>query len=206
MKRVISLLLIFALCLPLCACGKKAEESAAPTEAQQPIETVTPVQMRTYRTYEINSDNWNMYFEIAEIPLYILTSTEIISQVCQNYCVVLKDDYLPYLNPEGNYSVRFDVAFDIYVETLDIDTVHYTYRHMGDTLYADKAVKTCLFDRGALPKSAYGTDYNARVGFANAFFSGWAQMQPESKVWAGFYIDPASIQVTGVSGTIELAV
>ena len=154
MKRVISLLLIFALCLPLCACGKKAEESAAPTEAQQPIETVTPVQMRTYRSYEINSDNWNMYFEIAEIPLYILTSTEIISQVCQNYCVVLKDDYLPYLNPEGNYSVRFDVAFDIYVETLDIDTVHYTYRHMGDTLYADKAAKTCLFDRGALPKRA----------------------------------------------------
>ena len=204
MKRVVSLLLALSLCLSLCACGKKAEETAP--AVPEPVETVTPVQMRTYRTYEINNDNWNMYFEIAEIPLYILTSTEIISQVCQNYCVVLKDDYLPYLNPEGNYSVRFELAFDIYVETLDIDTMHFTYRHTGDTLYADKATKTALFDRGALPKSAYGTDYNARVGYANAFFSGWAQMQAESKVWAGFYIDPASIQMLSVSGTIDLAV
>ena len=204
MKRVLSLLLALSLCLSLCACGKKAEETAP--AVPEPVETVTPVQMRTYRTYEINNDNWNMYFEIAEIPLYILTSTEIISQVCQNYCVVLKDDYLPYLNPEGNYSVRFELAFDIYVETLDIDTVHFTYRHTGDTLYADKATKTAIFNRSALPKSAYGTDYNARVGYANAFFNGWAQLQPESKVWAGFYIDPASIQMLSVSGTIDLAV
>lgn len=204
MKRILAVLLICSLCLSLCACGKKQEEAAA--AVPEAVETVTPVQMeRSYRSYEITSENWNMFFEIAEIPLYILTSTDIISQVCQNYCVVLKDEYLPYLNPEGDYSVRFDVSFDIYVETLDIDTVHYTYRHMGDILYATNATKTAIFNRSALPKSAYGTDYNARVGYANAFFNGWAQMQAESKVWAGFYIDPASVQMVSVSGTIELA-
>lgn len=203
MKRILALLLVCALCLALCACGKK-EEAAIPVP--EAVETVTPVQMdRSYRSYEINTENWNMFFEVVEIPLYILTSTDVISQVCQNYCVVLKDEYLPYLNPEGDYSVRFDVAFDIYVETLDIDTVHYTYRHMGDTLYADHSTRTAIFTRSALPRSAYGTDFNARVGYANAFFNGWAQMQAESKVWAGFYIDPASVQMVSVSGTIELA-
>ena len=205
MKRILAMLLIVSLCLPLCACGKKQEALIA--AAPEAVETVAPVQMqRSYRSYEINTDNWSQYFEVAEIPLYILTSTDIISQVCQNYCVVLKDEYLPYLNPEGSYSVRFDVSFDIYVETLEIDTVHYTYRHTDDKLYADKATKTAVFDRSALPKSAFGTDYNARVGYANAFFNGWAQVQPESKVWAGFYIDPASVQMVSVSGTIELAV
>ena len=204
MKRILSLLLSLALCLSLCACGKKQEEPIA--AAPEAIETVTPVRMqRSYRSYEITADNWNQYFEIAEIPLYILTSTGIISQVCQNYCVVLKDEYLPYLNTEGSFSVRFDVAFDIYVETLEIDTEHYTYRHTDDKLYADHATKTAVFDRGALPKSAFGTDYNARVGYANAFFNGWASVQPESKVWAGYYIDPASVQIVSASGTIELA-
>ncbi len=198
MRRILALLLLCSLCFTLCACGKKQEE---------PVETVTPVQMqRSYRSYEITPDNWQQYFEIVEIPLYILTSTEIISQVCQNYCVVLKDEYLPYLNPEGMYSVRFELNFDIYVETLEIDTVHYTYRHMGDRLYATNATKTAVFDRAALPRSAYGTDYNARVGYANAFFNGWAQMQPESKVWAGFYLDPSAVQVLSAAGTIELAV
>ncbi len=204
MKRILALLLALVMSLSLCACGKKQEKpiEAAPAAA----ETVTPVQMeRSYRSYEINADNWDMFFEIAEIPLYILTSTEIISEVCQTYCVVLKDEYLPYLNPEGSWSVRFELSFDIYVDTLEIDTVHYTYRHTDDRLYADRAVKSAVFNSSALPKSAYGTDYNARVGYTNAFFNGWAQMQPESKVWAGFWIDPASVQMLSVSGTIELA-
>lgn len=205
MRRILALLLLCSLCFTLCACGKKQEEPI--TAPEEPVETVTPVQMqRSYRSYEITPDNWQQYFEIVEIPLYILTSTEIISQVCQNYCVVLKDEYLPYLNPEGMYSVRFELNFDIYVETLEIDTVHYTYRHMGDRLYATNATKTAVFDRAALPRSAYGTDYNARVGYANAFFNGWAQMQPESKVWAGFYLDPSAVQVLSAAGTIELAV
>ena len=205
MKKAIALLLALSLALSLCACGKKQEAiSAAPVE---PAETVTPVQtQRGYRSYEITTDNWWQYFEVAEIPLYIVTSTEVISQVCQNYCVVLRDEYLPYLNPEGTYSVQFSVAFDIYAETLNIDTVHYTYQHTDDKLYAGHAEKSAVFDRGALPKSAYGTDYNARVGYANAFFNGWAAIQPDSKVWAGFYIDPASIQVTSATGTIELAI
>ena len=204
MKRILCLFLILALCLSLCACGKKTEESSA-APAAQPAETVTPVQMRSYRSFEVTLDNWQQYFEVTEIPLYILTSTEIISQVCQTYCVVLRDEYLPYLNQEGAYSVRFELNFDIYAETLEIDTAHYTYRHTDDMLYAANATKSAIFDRSALPKSAYGTDYNARVGYSNAFFSGWAQVQPESKVWAGFYIDLASVQMLGVSGSIELA-
>ena len=72
-------------------------------------------------------------------------------------------------------------------------------------IYAGNATKSAIFDRSALPKSAYGTDYNARVGYSNAFFSGWAVVQPESKVWAGFYINLASVQMLDVSGTIELA-
>ena len=202
MKKAIVLAL--ALSLALCACGKtQTPISAAPVEAAQ---TVEPVQMqRSYRSYAITADNWQQYFEVAEIPLYIVTSSEVISQVCQNYCVVLRDEYLPYLNPDGAYSVRFEVAFDIYAETLNIDTVHYTYQHTDDKLYAGHAEKSAVFDRAALPRSAFGTDYNARVGYSNAFFNGWAAVQPESKVWAGFYIDPASIQVTSASGTIELA-
>ena len=206
MRRFLALLLCLILCLPLCACGKKQQADIQSTAAE-PLQTVTPVVMeRSYRSYEINADNWYQYFEIAEVPLYILTSTEIISEVCQTYCVVLRDAYLPYLNPDGDYSVRFEVNFDIYVESLDIDTVTYTYRHTDDKLYATNATKSAIFNRSALPKSAYGTDYNARVGYANAFFSGWATVQPDSKVWAGFYIDPASIQVLSASGTIELAV
>ena len=205
MKRILCLILILSLCLSLCACGKKKEEAPAREAAPEPIETVTPVQTRSYRSYEIDLSNWQQYFEVTEVPLYILTSTEIISEVCQTYCVVLRDEYLPYLNPEGDYSVRFELSFDLYCETLEIDTAHFTYRHTDDMLYATNATKTAIFDRSALPKSAYGTDYNARVGYSNAFFSGWAVVQPESKVWAGFYIDLASVQMLSVSGTIELA-
>ena len=51
MKRILSLLLSLALCLSLCACGKKQEEPIA--AAPEAIETVTPVRMqRSYRSYE----------------------------------------------------------------------------------------------------------------------------------------------------------
>lgn len=207
MKRILAILLLLALCLPLCACGKKrAEEVPA---APEPIETVTPVQSaRSYHTQEITPDNWDLFFEISEIPLYTVTTfgeEKIISQVCENYCVVLKDDYLPYLNPDGDYSVRFELSFDLYVDTLEIDTLHFTYRHTDDRLFAVNAVKTAVFNRAALPKSAYGTEYGRRVGYANNFFTGWAAMQPDSKVWAGFYIDLSSVQLISVQGSVELS-
>ena len=44
MKRLLAILLIAALCLPLCGCGKKQQADIQSTAAE-PLQTVTPVVM-----------------------------------------------------------------------------------------------------------------------------------------------------------------
>ena len=207
MKRWITILLAAALGLSLCACGKKNEtEAPAPTEDAD-ITTPAPEARRDlrYRREEITAENWDRYFELAEVPLYSITSAEVIAQVYDNYCVVLRDEYVPYINPEGDYRVDFEFAFDVYVNTLDVDTRHYTYRHTDDLLYATATTKTAVFDRFALYKSAYGADQSEHKNYSNAFFSGWATIHPDSKVWSGFYIDLSAVRLVSVQGSIELA-
>ena len=92
MKRILCLLLILALCLSLCACGKKNEEivAAGPDAVPAPeVPVASTPDNRRYARVDINMDNWNTYFELREVPLYSVTSTEVIAQVYENYCVVL---------------------------------------------------------------------------------------------------------------------
>ena len=135
-----------------------------------------------------------------------LTSTGVIAQVYQTYCVVLRDEYLSALEPEGDYSVSFEFTFDLYVNTLAVDTKNYDYGHTDDLLFAVVADKTAVFDRNALPYSAYGTDHSLHSGYSNAFFTGWATIHPDSKVWSGFYIDLDQVTLVSASGTLRLAI
>ena len=215
MKRLLCLILVLALSLSLCACGKKTEEEPLPSEApaeETPViptpavgilvpdqeVTATPAptpDTRPWHRIEITESNWNTYFQLREIPLYSITSAGVIAQVCQTYCVVLRDEYLD----------------QVYYNTLNVDTKNYRYSHTDDFGYDGAplkeatATKTAVFDRYALRTSAYGTDFSRYSGYSNAFFSGWANINMESKVWSGFYIDLSQVKVESVSGCLDLA-
>lgn len=227
MRRFLCILLA-ALCLSLCACGKKKAPDPEPLPA--PVQTAAPLPDQTqdqaqptprpassfprssYRPVEISLDNWQQYFTIREIPMYIVrtegseTPERVIAAIYQNYCVVLRDEYQPYVDPEGDWSVQFSLRFDLYIDNqLDVDTRAYTYGHSSDLFYAMETEKTAVFDREALPYSAYGAEYGQYEGYRNAFFSGWATLDVENKVWEGFFLDPAQVTVTQAEGSISLA-
>ena len=227
MKRLVCLLLAIALCLSLCACGKKTEEALSAEEAEEPPQVPAPEvailvpaeevsatpaptpDTRPSHRIEIGPGNWETYFMLREIPLYSITSSGIIAQVCQTYCVVLRDEYRDQVISDGDYRVEFSFTFDVYYNTLDIDTKNYKYGHTNDFGYAGSpmkeatATKSAVFDRYALKTSAYGTDFSRYHGYSNAFFSGWANINMESKVWSGFYIDLSQVRLESVSGILR---
>ena len=178
----------------------------APAEPVYTTPEPTPVAAApwSYQRITITEDNWAEYFAFAELPLYAVTSDGSISQVCQNYCVVLRDDVLPLLKPDGDYSVSFSFAFDLYVNTLEIDTEHYTYRHTDDLLYAGQVTKSAVYDKNALRASAYGNRYEAYANYGNAFFTGWAQLDPVNEVWSGFQIELSRVRLVSVEGELQL--
>ena len=224
MKRLFCLIAALALCLSLCACGKKKEPEPEPTpaEAEQVLimptaedgtaspEDVPPTpaptpDTRSFHQVQISPENWSQYFQLREIPLYSITSSGVIAQVYQTYCVVLRDEYLDQVKGDGDYSVSFTFSFDVNYNTLDVDTKNYRYGHTSDIMYEVSATKSAVFDRYALRYSAYGTDHSRYSGYSNAFFTGWANINMESKVWSGFYIDLSQVRLDSVSGYLELA-
>ena len=220
MKRILSLLLALCCLLSLCACGAGdggENQSGAPSRPQSG--SADPAQSGTgtsaanpsgkYQRVAITADNWTDYFELKEIPLYTVSQGEVIAQVCQYFCVVLREEYLPYLNPNGNYRVEFIFRFDLYIDTMDINTNEGVYRHTDDLFYAVDTTKSAVFDRYALPSSAYGGDASAYDGFSNAFFTGYCALHSgdelgENRVWSGFYIDLNQVTLESVSGELEL--
>ena len=220
MKRSILILLAVLLLAGLCACGRteESDQTEEPGEEQtqgRPAHT-TPAPTENVRTdpsdyqrVEINAENWRDYFELREIPLFTISQGEVIAQVCQAYCVVAKEQYLPYLRPDGDYSVSFSFTFDLYIDTMDIDTNEGVYRHTDDLFYAVDTTKRAVFDRSALPASAYGADASLYGGYGNAFFTGYCTLHTgdelgDNRVWSGFYIDLAKARVESVSGWISL--
>lgn len=220
MKKILSLLLALCWLLSLCACsagvGGGEDRAGAPSRpqsgaapAQDGTEASAPNPSGKYQRVTITADNWTNYFELKEIPLYTVSQGEVIAQVCQYFCVVLRDEYLPYLKPNGNYRVEFSFRFDLYIDTMDINTNEGVYRHTDDLFYAVEATKSAVFDRSALPSSAYGGDASAYDGFSNAFFTGYCALHSgdelgENRVWSGFYIDLSQVTLESVSGELEL--
>ena len=230
MKRLICIILALSLGLSLCACGQKAGEPA-PTETPEELPVLPTPEValltpegeevpatppptpdtRPFHRVEITLSNWETFFQLREIPLYSITSSGVIAQVYQTYCVVLRDEYLDQVKSDGDYQVQFSFSFDLYYNTLDIDTKNYQYRHTDDFGYPGNpmkeatATKSAVFDRYALRYSAYGTDYSRYSGYSNAFFAGWANINMESKVWSGFYIDLDQVRLESVSGYLQLA-
>ena len=122
--------------------------------------------------------------------------------------MALREEYLPYLKPAGNYRVDFLIRFDLYIDTLDVDIEQRIYRHSDDLFYAVQADKRAVFDRNALSGAAYGGLSADYTGYANAFFTGYAMLlpdYPDQKIWTGFYIDLSRAQAIEASGYIELA-
>ena len=242
MKRLFCLILALALGLSLCGCkggdqaADPAGETAAETGEMPGVQLFSPSEgssaaapstpdTRPYHRVEVNLDNWDLYFQLREIPLYSITSSGVISQICQNYCVVLRDEYLDRVISDGDYRVEFSLSFDVYYNTLEVDTKNHLYGHTGDFGYPNapiygqdsgeghpdaplkeaSATKTAVFDCYALEYSAYGTDFSLYSAYSNAFFSGWANINMESKVWSGFYIDLDQVRMESVSGYLDLA-
>ena len=224
MKRSLLILWILLLCLALCACGKASAPDVLPAGDFTPPVVPTPEPWsdapdtapvvseptpgpdnRNYREVIITAENWNQYFQLREIPLYSITNSGVIAQVYQTYCVVLRDEYLSEVKPDGDYSVSFSFNFDLYYNTLKVDTKSYTYGHTDDTMFEVNATKSAVYDKDALHYSAYGTDHSRYSGYSNAFFTGWANIHPDSKVWSGFYIDLSQVKLLSVEGSILLA-
>lgn len=216
-KRAACAILAGLLSLSLWGCGRKETEeetlqplpapavSAVPEPTPAPSPRAQTFPRSSYRSVEITAENWSDYFELKEIPLYTSNSSGAISTVTQYYCVVLREGYQPYLDPEWEGRVEFQLSFDLYINRLDIDTKEYRYGHTDDLLYAVDTVKTAVFDRNALPASAYGGDRDRYSGFSNAFFSGQANLNVDYKVWTGFYIDLSQVRIDSVSGSVSLA-
>ena len=215
MKKIVSLLLFASLCLSLCACGRKETLPAGTGQTSEyplPTETISDAVQETpvythYDSIEITRDNWNTYFEICEIPLFILNPNGGIREMVQNYCVALREEFAHRMRTIGAYQVDFTIGFDVYVETLDIDLDAHSYAHTSDMLYALRAEHNCAFTARALPKSAAGGTYadyltNLAPAYRNAFFSGSAHYT--DGVWAGFYVDLNTVEVVSVQGTLEL--
>ncbi len=215
MKKLFSLLLLASLCLALCACGKSKAppaEAGRTSEYPLPTESITqatpePVNSGHYDSIVITPDNWSLYFEICEVPLFILNPNGGIREAVQNYCVALREEFAHRMRTIGAYEVDFTIGFDVYVDTLDIDLDARTYAHTSDMLYALRAEHTCAFTSRALPKNAAGGTYsdylvNLAPAYRNALFSGSAHST--DGVWAGFYVDLDTIQVVAVEGTLEL--
>lgn len=216
MKRLFCILLILALSLTLCACGRRDARAEAPgaTNEYAPAETAAlpepsaPPLNSASTSIEITPDNWATYFEICEVPLYMLNPNGGVLEVEQNYCVVLREELAHRLQPYGSYRVDFEIGFDVYVNTLDFDLNNYVFLHTDDLLYALRAVHTCSFTSTALPKSAYGSSFNTylqnqQATYRNAFFTGSANYT--DGVWAGFYVDLNTVEIVSVQGTLELA-
>ena len=215
MKRMLFLLLFVSLCLALCACGRKetapagtgtTSEYPLPTESVSQGARETPVYGH-YDSIEITPENWSTYFEICEIPLFILNPNGGIREMVQNYCVALREEFAHRMRTIGAYEVDFTIGFDVYVDTLAIDLDAHTFAHTSDMLYALRAEHTCAFTARALPKNAAGGTYadylvNLAPAYRNAFFSGSAHYT--DGVWAGFYVDLSTVEVVSVQGTLEL--
>ena len=213
MKKLLSFFLLLCLALSLCACARrqpaaqKADQTAATPIPTESIVEPTPVVYANFDSIEITLDNWSNYFEISEVPLFILNPNGGIRELVQNYCVTLREEFAHRLRTEGSYTVDFEIAFDVYVDTLDIDLDNHSFRHTDDLLYALRADHTCAFTARALPKSAAGGTYadyllNLAPIYRNAFFSGSAHYT--DGVWAGFYVDLSTVTVLSAQGTLEL--
>ena len=215
MKKLLSLLLLVSLCLALCACGRDrtppaeaggTSEYPLPTEAPSQAAQEAPVYGH-YDSIAITRENWDTYFEICEVPLFILNPNGGIREMVQNYCVALREEFAHRMRTIGAYEVAFTIDFDVYVDTLDIDLDARTYAHTSDMLYALRAEHNCAFTAKALPKNAAGGTYseylvNLAPAYRNAFFSGSAHYT--DGVWAGFYVDLSTIEVVSAEGTLEL--
>ena len=215
MKKLFSLVLLFSLCLALCACGKGKTGPAEPGRlTETPIPTALPeaAPQTFYSRYEqipITADNWNTYFEISEVPLFILNPNGGVRELVQNYCVTLREEFMHRMRLDGGYAVQFTIGFDVYVDTLDIDLDNRSFRHTDDLLFALRAEHPCSFTARALPKSASGGTYadyllNLAPMYKNAFFSGSAHYSDGA--WAGFYVDLATVEVLSAEGTLELGI
>ncbi len=207
MKKLFLLLMAFTLCLTLCACGKQEAAPAEPGIVSPTPAAETPVVYSRVESIPITAENWNVYFELSEVPLFILNPNGGVRELVQNYCVTLREEFAHRMRTEGSYKVDFTIGFDVYVDTLEIDLDNRAFSHTDDLLYALRAEHNCSFTARALPKSAAGGTYadylfNLAPQYRNAFFSGSAHFT--DGVWAGFYVDLATVEVLSAEGTLEL--
>ncbi len=213
MKRLLTLLLVLALSLTLCACGRKRTEPApadATSEYSGPEAPVpTPLSPPVFRaeSIEITPENWDIYFTVAEVPLYMLNPNGGVREVEQNYCVLLRDEFSHRFRDYGDYRVEFEIAFDVYINALDYDKESSLFLHSDDLLYALRATHSCAFTSRALMPGAYGNSYNSYLSgvtpmYENAFFTGSANYT--DGVWAGFAVDLNTVELVSVHGTLEL--
>ena len=210
MKRFYCLLLLLCLLPGLCACGRDKNAPIDPglrTDNDIPIQvTPTPLLTRSV-SIPITLDNWDAYFEIREIPLYLFNPNGGVLELKQNYCVVLREEFAHRMLTYGDYRVNFTVSFDVYVNQLDYDKENNLFLHTDDLFYAMRAEHTCAFTAMALPTGASGSSYGAylqslKPDYENAFFTGTANYT--DGVWAGFYVDLGSVEVLSAEGTLDL--
>ena len=213
MKKTVLLLLTLVLCLALAACGKSKAAPEEPGETSEysagaeAVVTPVPLPLRSAEEIEITPENWSLYFTVAEGPLYMFNPNGGVRELEQNYCIVLRDEFLHRFRDYGSYRVDFEVSFDVYVNSLDYDKENNLFLHTDDLYFAKQAQHRCSFTASALNLSSYGSNYadylsGLEPSYLNAFFTGSANYS--DGVWAGFYVDLNSVQILDARGTLSL--
>lgn len=264
MKRLISVVLLFSLCLNLCGCGKSGKyESAvalmdagnyeeaivvftelgdyedsiqkleecynniaynnaialiaegAYVEAWEIFETIPDFKdvseyLARYQTIDITPANWDKYFEIIDIPIFVDDDFEEVEQIVFSYCVVLKEPYVPQLCVRDALEVIFKVEYDYYDVPLSVDTNAHTFNYIENETSARRhEAKTAKFTEDSLGRDSIGyilaenDDLSSLIQKENTLVAVSARYHSSVNEW-GYKLILENIVVTKSSGSITL--
>lgn len=166
-----------------------------------------PEYLARYETVEITPENWDTYFEIREVPLYIDDAFGEVREIYLAYCVVLREEYVSKLCVEEDMSIIFEFEYDYRPVDLQVDKVAHTYAYTEIMGNLNTETRTATYNVNALTSEATFADYDSanEVSRENAFATYSVQPFTENNevVWrSGQIIE--NLVATRTNGTITI--
>ena len=137
MKKAVSLLLVFALCLSFCACGGKSDAPVKEEETREENYEVTetePVIIEAEPqtvTIELSMDNWQEYFELVDDPVFRKNAFGEAEGFAVGVKLQLKEEYLQksayIMDGAIEYQMQYSVIgcdVDMKAETYKLQDIH----------------------------------------------------------------------------------